>query len=322
MISRDGQSFKEISEKFEISHSTLTRIVQKFESHRHWKEIFSKRGWKLIESPAIQKHIDSYLDGRTHPFTAKDISLHIYKVWRISLSEAHIRKFLKQERSLSFKKGSARPVNLVTRKQKILQSLFSVYLAKKLNKIDMLVNVDEATFSRNTKAHYSWLKRGKSCFISNISLKGSISIISWIMTNGVSLSASVSGRINSKVFAEYLDKLFKYVETICQIPIRRIWLILDNCAVHRSKKIKEVLREKECHVWFLPQYSPELAPIEMYFGRLKKEVVKVGRDKLTDLGQKEGIVLLNKAIQTIKAKEVISYWDHFKTELIMRVDHG
>jgi transposase len=46
-------------------------------------------------------------------------------------------------------------------------------------------------------------------------------------------------------------------------------VVLDNLSVHKSARADEVLRT--CGAWFLflPQYSPDLNPIEMAFSKLK-----------------------------------------------------
>ena len=46
-------------------------------------------------------------------------------------------------------------------------------------------------------------------------------------------------------------------------------VILDNLSVHNSLKAQKILRERGAWMLFLPQYSPDLNPIEMAFSKLK-----------------------------------------------------
>jgi transposase len=46
-------------------------------------------------------------------------------------------------------------------------------------------------------------------------------------------------------------------------------VILDNLCVHKSARAAEVLRQRGAWFLFLPQYSPDLNPIEMAFSKLK-----------------------------------------------------
>jgi transposase len=51
-------------------------------------------------------------------------------------------------------------------------------------------------------------------------------------------------------------------------------VILDNLSVHRSPKAAAALRERGAWFLFLPQYSPDLNPIEMAFSKLKAHLRK------------------------------------------------
>lgn len=61
-----------------------------------------------------------------------------------------------------------------------------------------------------------------------------------------------------------------YVETqLAPTLDRGDVVVLDNLSVHKSARAAEALRA--CGAWFLflPQYSPDLNPIEMAFSKLK-----------------------------------------------------
>ena len=46
-------------------------------------------------------------------------------------------------------------------------------------------------------------------------------------------------------------------------------LIMDNAAFHKSAKTKELIEKSECHLLFLPTYSPDLNPIEHWWHKIK-----------------------------------------------------
>jgi transposase len=52
-------------------------------------------------------------------------------------------------------------------------------------------------------------------------------------------------------------------------------VILDNLSVHKSAKAEAVVRERGAWMLFLPQYSPDLNPIEMAFSKLKAHLRKI-----------------------------------------------
>ena len=57
-------------------------------------------------------------------------------------------------------------------------------------------------------------------------------------------------------------------------PSRGDVVILDNLSVHKSAKAKAALRRRGAWFLFLPQYSPDLNPIERAFAKLKAHLRK------------------------------------------------
>jgi transposase len=51
-------------------------------------------------------------------------------------------------------------------------------------------------------------------------------------------------------------------------------VILDNLNVHKSAKAQAAVRARGAWMLFLPQYSPDLNPIEMAFSKLKAHLRK------------------------------------------------
>ncbi len=50
---------------------------------------------------------------------------------------------------------------------------------------------------------------------------------------------------------------------------------MDNCSIHKSNKIKELIEEAEYRLIFLPPYSPDLNPIENYWVVMKNQIKKI-----------------------------------------------
>lgn len=66
-----------------------------------------------------------------------------------------------------------------------------------------------------------------------------------------------------------------YIETQLAPTLRRgDVVILDNLSVHKSAKAEAAVRARGAWMLFLPQYSPDLNPIEMAFSKLKAHLRK------------------------------------------------
>ena len=85
------------------------------------------------------------------------------------------------------------------------------------------------------------------------------------------------GRFIAKVFLEFLYRLVRQSQ-------RKVFLIVDNHPVHRSKKVKQWLEERpdEIRLFFLPSYSPELNPDELLNQDVKSNTIRKNRPNQQD----------------------------------------
>ena len=49
-------------------------------------------------------------------------------------------------------------------------------------------------------------------------------------------------------------------------------VILDNASFHKSEESKRLIEKAGCKILFLPAYSPDLNPIEIFWANFKKMV--------------------------------------------------
>ena len=57
---------------------------------------------------------------------------------------------------------------------------------------------------------------------------------------------------------------------------------MDNCSIHKSAKVKELIESVGCCVKYLPPYSPDFNPIENYWAVMKGHIKKI-RAQCNDL---------------------------------------
>jgi transposase len=46
-------------------------------------------------------------------------------------------------------------------------------------------------------------------------------------------------------------------------------VVLDNLSAHKDKRVRAAIEARDCEVWYLPAYSPDLSPIEEAFAKRK-----------------------------------------------------
>ena len=80
----------------------------------------------------------------------------------------------------------------------------------------------------------------------------------------------IDGPINGESFLAYVEQLL--VPTLARGDI----VIMDNLGSHKGKAVRRAIRAAGARLFFLPQYSPDLNPIEQVFAKLKTLLRKAG----------------------------------------------
>ena len=75
----------------------------------------------------------------------------------------------------------------------------------------------------------------------------------------------VNKTINSQRLSEYVSRLSDWIDTNNTFGYEKVLLMLNNCPSQRSEECMKLFKALKHQVIFYPAYSPQLAPIEMWF---------------------------------------------------------
>lgn len=81
----------------------------------------------------------------------------------------------------------------------------------------------------------------------------------------------IDGPINGDSFLTYIEQVL--VPTLRPGDI----VVFDNLGSHKGKAVRRAIRAVGAKLFFLPKYSPDLNPIEMFFSKLKHWLRKAAR---------------------------------------------
>jgi len=59
---------------------------------------------------------------------------------------------------------------------------------------------------------------------------------------------------------------------------------MDNATFHKSEESQRLIKEAGCRILFLPPYSPDLNPIEIFWANFKK-LIRSTLEKVTTLAE-------------------------------------
>lgn len=97
----------------------------------------------------------------------------------------------------------------------------------------------------------------------NVSMVGAVGL------RGVVALRSFEGAINTEKFLRFLR------ETLSPRMAKGDVLVMDNLRVHKAPEVLDELAKQGIRVLFLPPYSPEFNPIEMYWSAFKNRLRRV-----------------------------------------------
>ena len=138
-------------------------------------------------------------------------------------------------------------------------------------KREMLVWTDETgSDSRNHIRKYGYSLRGMTTECHRLLFRGNrINAISAMSSDGMVALDVTTSTVNGETFFDFLrGTLIPNMLPFNGSNPRSI-LLLDNCSVHHSREVKDLLDRAGILVFFLPPFSPDLNPIEELFSYVK-----------------------------------------------------
>ena len=137
---------------------------------------------------------------------------------------------------------------------------------------------DESGFNLVT-GNPQWARavRGQRARISRTNARGqhhSLVLISGFV-DGIVATHWKGGSYKGQDFADFLSSTFvPYITSYREhlpMHLRRqpVRLVLDNCRIHKTKEVRDVLRDARINLVFLPPYTPVLNPCENIFSHIK-----------------------------------------------------
>ena len=95
----------------------------------------------------------------------------------------------------------------------------------------------------------------------------------------------------------------------------KIFVITNKSFIPWSEKVQDYLIKEDIAYIFLPQYCPELAPKELFFGQVKKWMGTRKTNKIVTQDNQNGWKILSEIIEFIDRMTIIKIWDHFISQL-------
>ena len=173
------------------------------------------------------------------------------------------------------------------------------------------MNVDECSFSKSLRTHYSWLPKGKGAPIINTNCKGNANVIFAFGCDGEWIWAIYNNSSTAERFSQFLMILKAYALFVLDRTEDELKIILDNATIHVATKTKRSAFYLELEVHWLPQYSLELAPVELVFGMAKRRLASIYWTERVDNSEEAGKKIIAKCFEALKRTMGTKIWIRF-----------
>ena len=301
LITNSGMNLNEIGAKYCVSYSVLQRI--KLLTNNQINDISTRRIKKLYGSKReeVIMLINKYLQENTHTITSKEIAAHVNQILQSDYDANFIRKIMKDQLMLRFKRIKQRPNNIDLYKVKLIRRLFALRFAKVVSEKTLIVNIDESSINRGISTKYSWGIKGIPIECRNSPFSGSISLVMAICSNGAWISFVLNETINSDNFIWFLKILHQWLSSHNNFDYSDVILMLDNWAFHKSSISKTFILNLGYTTIYLPAYSPDFAPIEMWFSLIKRNLSSSCKKEAIRISLKHNYNKIYSSLSTIKS---------------------
>ena len=142
--------------------------------------------------------------------------------------------------------------------------------------------------------------------IASLRLQDKLSIIAAIFSESRWVLRMSRYNTNSNVFIEFVDELRKFINSKDYYKDKTILLLIDNASYHKTKPVVEKLRWISRLIIFIPPYSPQFNPIELFFAALKAKIRRLRIERALKLSTEAGRQGVVDAINQIKPS--IIWW--------------
>jgi transposase len=180
-----------------------------------------------------------------------------------------------------------------------LRATFALDLALNLDPSD-LVSVDETSTNLVMTRLYARSPQGQRAFGTIPRNHGSpTSLIAALAPQGIQAAFSLIGAVDRFAFRVFVKEVLAPTLRPGQV------VALDNLSVHHDPEVRQAIEERDCLLIHLPAYSPDFAPIEPAFSKVKAQLRQIGARSQEALDTAIGT-----ALTTISSEDAHGFFKH------------
>ena len=284
-----GSSRREAAEEFDVSPSSAIKWVATYRTTGSWAA--KPRGGST--SP-LEKHANFLLTliERQSDLTLDEVVC-VLRKQGIRSSRTSVWRFFKRH-NITFKKNPARG-GAATRRR-----------ASARMRAQGMFDPAHLVFLDETAANTKMMRVGGRC-LRGERLIGqvphghwkTITFVGALRCEGMTAPYVIDGAMKGKTFLDYVE------HHLAPTLRRNDTVVMDNLPAHKAAGVREAIEARGAVLRYLPQYSPDLNPIEMPFSKLKAYLRKMAERTIPCLRRR-----IRTFARNLTAREAKNYFRH------------
>lgn len=163
-----------------------------------------------------------------------------------------------------------------------------------------LVFIDESGVNLSLTRRTARSPRGRRAHGTKPQKRGqNVSLIGAMGLQGMIAQVSLLGATDGLTFEAFIS----------QRLIPKLWpgacVVMDNCSIHKSEEIEQLITQVGASLIYLPPYSPEFSPIENCWSKVKSVLRSIGARTYPDL-----VEAIKQAFNQVSLEDIQSWFTH------------
>ena len=248
----DGYSLEEIAKILLLSREAIRKHIKDYQQQGKLKT--ANGGSKAKLNAQQQQELAAHPEAHSY-MLVKDICAYVQQQYWVSYTIAGMTKLL-YKLNFVYKKPKCVPAKLDAAKQEAFKLQYSL-LKGGLAKDEAIYFMDSVHPQYQAKARCGWIRKGQVKTLPTNSGWKRLHIVGAVNIKSLQLVSASKPKINGDYIIEFLRQLEAENR-----DKRKIYLICDNAAYHKSKLVQGYVKASKIELVYLPPYSPNLNPIE------------------------------------------------------------
>ena len=209
------------------------------------------------------------LEKGTSITNSRMIQLEVKARYQVKLSIADIKKFMKKDLGLSYRKVKKVAVQANSERCLVLRQQYAVTMLPLLTKGVRVINVDETWLNESNFTRRCWLPKSSPGTETLRTITPTLSMIAALDTEGRVYFALSHATTDQDTFMLFLRHLTAQLDLDTPGWQEDSVLLIDNAAYHTGEEIRQYMHKMQLPMMYSAPYSYDAAPIETLFSHLK-----------------------------------------------------